>query len=53
MRILGNGVDIIENRRIKKAIKNKKLLIKYLQIKKKNLLNKKTQIKQIILQKDL
>ena len=28
MRILGNGVDIIENRRIKKAIKNKKFIDK-------------------------
>ena len=53
MRILGNGVDIIENRRIKKAIKNKKFIDKIFANKEKNLLNKKTQIKQIILQKDL
>ena len=35
MRILGNGVDIIENRRIKKAIKNKKFIDKILTNKEK------------------
>ena len=45
MKILGNGVDIIENRRIKKAIKNKKFIYKIFTNKEKKFAKKKTQIK--------
>ena len=41
MRILGNGVDIIENIRIKKAIKNKKFIYKIFKNKEKKFAKKK------------
>ena len=41
MRILGNGVDIIENIRIKKAIKNKKFIDKIFTNKEKQFAKKK------------
>ena len=41
MRILGNGVDIIENRRIEKAIKSKKFIDKIFTNKEKKFAEKK------------
>ena len=41
MRILGNGVDIVENRRIKKAIKNKIFVNKIYSSKEKDLAKNK------------
>ena len=52
MKILGIGVDIIDNKRIKIAIKNKKF-IKRIFSKEEILLSKKKKIKFFIFQKDL
>ena len=41
MRILGNGVDIVENRRIEKAIKNKNFVNKIFSSKEKDIAKKK------------
>ena len=41
MRILGNGVDIVENRRIEKAIKNKNFVNKIFSTKEKDIANNK------------
>ena len=41
MRILGNGVDIVENRRIEKAIKNKNFVNKIFSTKEKDIAKKK------------
>ena len=41
MRILGNGVDIVENRRIEKAIKNKNFVNKIFSIKEKDIAKNK------------
>ena len=52
MRILGIGVDIIQNKRIKSSIKNK-LFVSRTFGNKEIYFSKKLLIKQIILQKDL
>ena len=41
MRILGNGVDIVENRRIEKAIKNKNFVNKIFSTKEKDIAKNK------------
>ena len=45
MRILGNGVDIVENRRIGKAIKNKNFINKIFSSKEKNIAKNKRENK--------
>ena len=45
MKILGNGVDIIDNRRIEKAIKNKNFINKIFTKKEKEFSKKKKQKK--------
>ena len=41
MRILGNGVDIVENRRIEKAVKNKNFVNKIFSTKEKDIAKNK------------